>query len=320
MSRITVTERGRKLQKEIMQELLDKSNHSLKKKGSPSNNNSLDTSKIRSPRSASDKRAPKNNDTNSNFHLTIHQSIVKELSYLESEDNYRTSKIKLPELTDHKYLQAKVEKMVKDLNKSLKPTSKIDSSSLPLLSTIQQQSSQLSSKNIGIIDQSSNLQTSYLGNSTRFNPDADKFMVSQHYKLLHIESTIAKMIERHNESQKKILETATKVLTNFEKKKKKIIDDNHKPPVFLESIQEENADAIDVLMRKTNSHFRKRKRLAQYWRDKYETAWDRYDDMKTAKFENILAEVRGKKGHREDYYDYLISTNRNSEGLGKSRK
>jgi hypothetical protein len=316
MSRITVTERGRKMQKDILQEFADKSNLSPKKKESP---NSLNTSKIKSPRSSSAGHNSRTLDVHNEKNLTIHQTIVRDLSHLESEDNYRSPKIRLPEIAEHKYLKIKAEKILKDLNKSLKPSEKLDSSSLPLLTTLQH-TSNISSKHIGIIDHSSHLQSSYLGNSTRFMPESDKFMVSQHYKLLHLESTIAKMVERHQESQKKILDTATKVLTNFEKSRKKVIDDNHKPPVFLESIQEENADAIEVLMRKTNSHFRKRKRIAQYWRGKYEPDWDKYDDMKTEKFAHTLADVRDKKGHREDYYDYLISTNRKSEILVKPRK
>ena len=75
--------------------------------------------------------------------------------------------------------------------------------------------------------------------------DSDQFHLNQHHNILHLESTIAKMVERYNLSQKRALDTATKVLFNYEKKQKMEMDASHKPPVFIDGLRTSNQEARD---------------------------------------------------------------------------
>lgn len=297
MSRITVTERG----KRFLVELNKGDRHTENKKQSL--NNSLENSRSKSPRSLNSAKRTINANDKSELHLTIHQNIVKELSYLEEEESFKSPKIKLPMLSENRYLKKKVDKMLDDLNKTIPKSEKVDLSSLPLLTTLQNQSHN-TSKIITILDQSNSLQTSN-GNIQRTIPD-DKFHANEHYKLLHLESKITKLLERHTETQKKCFDTASKVLSRLDRDNKRKLEADFKPPEDLDQIKARNQDALAILMRNTNSNYRKKKRLAHYWRDKYEKNWQEYHDMKTEHFQQKLNAARSKKHNREDYYNYLV--------------
>lgn len=120
----------------------------------------------------------------------------------------------------------------------------------------------------------------------------DRFGVDQYPKILYYESTITRLIERHNDNKKKFLKTAKQVLDNFDKKIRQHHDQNHKPPELLESMREKNPDAVDVLLRSTRSQFRKNNRLNTYWKEKYQPYQARYSDLTTKRFENHMAGVR----------------------------
>jgi hypothetical protein len=121
---------------------------------------------------------------------------------------------KIPNLGEGRYLKKKVFKMTNDINKSLNKTEKLTSNSLPLLTTVL--SPRQSTKTMTLLD-SNNSHISLISNTNRMS-DTDQFNISQHHKIVHLESTIQKMIERYNQSQKRALDTASRVLANFEKK------------------------------------------------------------------------------------------------------
>jgi hypothetical protein len=83
-------------------------------------------------------------------------------------------------------------------------------------------------------------------------------------------------------------------------------DASHKPPVFIDGLRTNNEEAMEVLMRKTNSKCRKKGRIARFWRNKYEENWEKYSDLQTHKFQQELDHLRQSKPSRSDYYDYLL--------------
>ena len=112
----------------------------------------------------------------------------------------------------------------------------------------------------------------------------NQFMVKNHFQLLHIESSIEKMLDRYKFNKRKLEDVEKKVLLKHENKKRNITEKNHKPPEFLEEIKQNNPEAIEILARKTNAPLRFKKRLGQIIKKEYQPYWDYFGGRATKQF------------------------------------
>jgi len=108
----------------------------------------------------------------------------------------------------------------------------------------------------------------------------DMFMVKYHHKILHIESTVEKMIERYRFKKNALDAIEKQVSERYQKKILYVTEKNHKPPAFLDDIKQGNSDAIDILARKTNAPLRFKKRINHGFKKKYQKYWQNLNEHK----------------------------------------
>ncbi len=289
MSRITVTNKGRLLQQELLKDVVEES-FTLKQRDTAS----LDwtESSMMTTKSPQKGKTPRKLEGVILGQMTINETIKCELQDLDNE-NISKNQIVSEELVNNKFLQAKIAKLNTALNKeSFMVSTPKKSEKLPLsLPQITQTLDRGYGSN-NYTDSTHNMSYQSRAGSQAALEYTDRFGVDQYPKILYYESTITRLIERHNDNKKKFLKTAKQVLDNFDKKIRQHHDQNHKPPELLESMREKNPDAVDVLLRSTRSQFRKNNRLNTYWKEKYQPYQARYSDLTTKRFENHMAGVR----------------------------
>ncbi len=281
-SRIIVTEKGQALRKEIEKEF-NKDKFSLKRIDTATYNSLNEPiSLLRTP-----KKESKVEVYEGIFgHLTINETIKRDLSPYDEQDVTKMLTLET-DFADNTFLKAKVGKLNRILNKSVPNSRRNEATTfltLPNAKTVTERSSRVFDANTMSIN-------SRGGNNTTMR-NADTFRPDLYPKIMQCEMGITKLLERHVENKKRMLNTAKQVLENYEKKVHSVTDQNHKPPELLESLRADNPEAVDILLRNTQSKFRMQDRLHNYHKQKFQPYQRKYSDMSTKRFQNHLNSVR----------------------------
>ena len=279
MSRIVLTSTGRNLQKEILKEIGDDT-YTIKQRDTANSNSLADTSLA-----SKDQTKIQNHKRTSNWlfkQTTINEQIRRNLEHLDDEDPSTHNAFSI-DYSNNKFLQAKIAKLNNQLNKDNPYRKKSEFLCLPPISGNGQS---ISPRGSSPMDISANY-------SVRGSADlSDQFVMDQQHKVLHYESSITRLMEKHLLNEKQILKTANQVLKNYDRRLQIISDQNHKPPELLESLREKNPEAVEVLLRNTNSNFRKQKRLSNYAKKKFQPYQNRFSDLTTKRFKTHLDTIR----------------------------
>ena len=123
----------------------------------------------------------------------------------------------------------------------------------------------------------------------------DKFRVDLYPKLRQYECKAARLVEKHIANKKEMLRSARKVLDTYNKRAQELNEDTPKAPDFMEGLREKNPEAVDVLLRQTNSLFRKNRRIAAYWEQKYKPCQVKYRDITTKRFQAQLERIQERR-------------------------
>jgi len=274
MSRIVITDKGRLLQSELKKEV-EKDTFSLKHRDTATFD-SFAADNTFANRTPKKKPIAKLFEGGILGHLTINETIKKELAPLEDEEGTNTMIMETGS-GNNKFLQAKLNKLNTELLKN-SPMSKKPAGTTTIFTLPQIGSS------FGNMEHNISLHSRGISQGHLQGELTDRFGVDQYSKILHYESSISRLIERHIDNKKKILRTAKQVLENYDKKIRSLTDQNHKPPELLESLRADNPEAVEVLLRNTRSKFRKMKRIDNYYQQKYKPFQERYNDMMTKRF------------------------------------
>ena len=275
--RITVTERGRQLQRELMKELKTDSQMYLSPRIGQSHSPRLSEPPYNSVLS---NRGPLANDRS-------HFSPPHESSYMSrgydgsfrsrtKEDEYvRLPRIDFkPELEQNPFLKKKMAKINNDITKlEMKPDKASRTESTPLL--VNMETSYIPS--MGGYDQSINT-----ANTRRTELD-DKHTIRSYVKMLHRESEIETLLKRHQKNLNTIARTQQRVEKKYNNLKKSEEDEKSKPPAFLEQIQQHNPSAIEALHRTTNYDTRRFGRVNGRVKKVYESYWNHFQDLSRKK-------------------------------------
>jgi len=277
MSRIVVTDKGRLLQNEIRKDVISDT-FAIKHRDTANFDSFADnTMLMKTPK----KKAPaKLFEGGILGHLTINETIKKELAPLEDEEGVNAM-LKEAGIENNKFLQAKVNKLNQQLFKNAPSSTKAGTTILTIPQTLQQVGLE---KNYGYTDHNISMH-SRGASQGQVGEMTDRFGVDQYPKIVNYESSISRLIERHIDNKKKMLRTAKQVLENYDKKIRSLTDQNHKPPELLESLRAHNPDAVDVLLRNTRSNFRKMKRIDNYYQEKYKPFQEKSSDLMTKRFQ-----------------------------------
>lgn len=293
MSRIVVTNKGRLLQNELLKEGQNDS-FILQQRDTAPYESFLEPSTYRvSPRSQTIKKK----EPEVLHVLTINENIKKELEPLE-EESYTSRTDLSMQYANSKFLQEKIAKINNNLNKNLLTPKGgeyigITLPHIPTSNILKNESSRYRNSSAAIDHNTSafSVKTSLQGSDM-----VDKFGVNHYNKLLHYESSINRLVERHIHNEKQALKTAKKVLENYGKRVYDLTNQNLKPPEFLDGLKEKNPEAVEVLMRNTNFKFRKEKRINHYYQQKYEPYQSRYRSMETKRYAEQIQSIRQRKG------------------------
>lgn len=281
-SRITVTEIGRKKQREMLQDLtLDTPTLVLPPRKRASN--------LPSPFYIGDPTSNRGSNQGTNSRDILHLSLDGPNSSLhinnssfqsrrKDTEHLKLPKLDLkPELEQNSFLKRKFDKLNQLISKIESRHERahrmsFDSSSYTpyvngldsshLLSNMHDQS--IHNRSGGDIDMN------------------DKFMVKQVVKLLHTESEAEVLMMRH----KKNLELMEKIRGNIAKKnekRKSFGEEGHKPPNLVDCIKKTDPEAIEALQRNTNYMYRRKIRIKERLRDKYQGFWNQFQDIKQKK-------------------------------------
>ena len=295
MSKIVITEKGKTLQRELFKEQL--------LLNFLPQNTYLDTNTIDQSQSRSASKII-NLSTNQEDQFKSEQikhklpTTLNEDNTINNANNYGYSMSFNPKnknLSDPSLNNTYVKKRIMDLSRDLRKELsekhlKYKSLHIPSQNNTRRQDisflhvSSVSPPSSSLIN---NLQNSYeydeIINKTN-DTVKDQFMVRNHYQLLHIESSIEKMLDRYKLSRRKIEDVEKKIQLKYENIKRDVTEKNHKPPEFLEDIKQNNPDAMEILTRKTNSPFRHKKRLGQIIKKEYQPYWDYFGERATKQF------------------------------------
>lgn len=275
-TRITVTERGRALQREMMKELkLDTSFQSNRSGGR--------ISSFSPPQTLPSHRTAHGLASRRDF---MHLSVPTGLDSSRINRSFRskskdTEFVKLPriefrpDMNQNPFVQKKLEKMNRNIEKLETRNDKLQKSSADNLPYLLNTENSLAYTNI--YDQSYSNQ-----NSTR-NDLNDKLVVRNYVKMLHRETEVETLMKRHQKN----LDTMEKIQEEVHKKYRKLKrfeeEENHKPPALLDDIRHRYPEAVDALHRETNFFNRKVGRVREKAKDKYQPFWNHFQDLSRKK-------------------------------------
>ena len=275
--RITVTERGRQLQKVLLHELKFEESFRV---GS-GHVHSLSPNLIEPTHSNTrSNRVSYLND--SSLHLPGYNSTsishVYDKSYRSRSKDSEYVKLPRidfkPELEQNAFVRRKIEKLNRDLSRletRSDKTSKMDSH--PLL-----QSSENS------YNQSFDQHGQSFNNVITRRPELnDKFVVRNYVKMLHMESGIESLLKRHERNRTMIDKTQQQVEKKYNNLKKFEVDEKSKPPTHLSQIKNHNPDALEALYRQSNYAHRKFGRLNNRAKKVYQPYWSHFQDLSRKK-------------------------------------
>ena len=285
MSRVTVTDKGRLLQSELMGEVIEGSFISRPREHDSyisviDNGFTLKQPKMKSK--STQKRGelfPK--------HLTINEEIKKNLEFLDVKPGEK-SPLKL-DLYNNPYLINKLTKMNQNMYKS--PTTRRSEPGSVTLPPILSARGSHMSRISGSIDQNA----SYSPRESMLPDEIDQSVMVNSPQKIHYESSINRLVEKHLLNEQKMLKTAKQVLENYGKRVQTIDAENHKPPMLLETLKQKNPEAVEILMRNTKLEFRKKLRLDNYWQQKYQPYQSRFQDYQTKKVADRMQQIRQRK-------------------------
>lgn len=277
-ARITVTEHGRAIQREMVRAFLMnnsfQSNDSRAKDSSSSPQNFGEMGSLQ--RHTNPVVDRKNNILLSGEGLNLNSSRIQSSFRSKSRDE----NIKLPriefsqELDNNPFIKQKLDKMNEYISKfeSRKDKSQNFADNLTYLA-----SSENSYIQNNIHDQSITHQI------TVRNDMYDRVMVKNYAKWLHAESEAEMLLKRHESNIKKMQKIQTEVQKRCINQKKFKDEENHKPPALLDDIRENNPSAIEALQRETQAFKRKFRRIREKVKSKYEPTWNQFQDLSKKK-------------------------------------
>lgn len=288
MSRITVTDKGRLLQSELIGDVTEGSFTSRQHEQVSyitmiDNGFSLKKSRTKSTQNRGE-LFPK--------HLTINEEIKKNLEFLEDKPGKEKTPLQL-DLYNNPYLISKLTKMQQNALKGSPTTRRSEPGSITLPPILSARGSHVSKFAASRDPYGSNSPRDSMNIQDEI--DQSSVLTMSYPKKIHYESSINRLVEQHLLNEKKMLKTAKKVLENYDKRVHAIESENHKPPVLLETLQKKNPEAVEILMRNTKQEFRKKARLDNYWQQKYQPYQSRFQDYQTKKVANRMEEIRQKK-------------------------
>ena len=292
MSRIIITERGRKLQNEMLKEQFSL-NFLPTPKSYLESSNRLDQSHSRSLskiRTLSGNRGEQSKSSQSNHKF----SIINNEDDINISNPHRHSISICPRrkdnVLDHSldnpYIKKRINQLIRHFQKEL-PDKRINLKAL-INGTGGMNSHDTSVLNVLSMSPPplNNLLSSY--EYDQINPKIgsknDQYMVQHHSRLLHIESSIEKMLGRYKFNKSKMEDFESKVQLVYEKKKKDVNNNNNKAPLLINDIKEQNAEAIEILARKTNAPLRHKKYIVEKIKKDYQPFWDNVESRASKQF------------------------------------
>lgn len=276
--KITITERGRAIQKELMKELRFDDSFRISpsggrhKSGSPSHIGPAGTNSNResnydiSRREITRRSVPLDQNTSRIYNNKSFRSHSRESEIIKlPKIHFR------PNLEQNPFIRSKVTKLNREIErlelqteKSFKEHTETVSHLLPS-----------DSRNIlpSMHDQSLVIQM----------PDRpslqDKFMVRHYVKMLHAESEVEKIVKRHEKNMLMMKRIEEEVQKRYRKMKAFQDEEDHKKPELLDDIREEHADAIAALQKQTFYGQRKQERIKLKTVAKYRDVWNKFQDL-----------------------------------------
>ena len=294
MSKIVITEKGKKIQRELLKEqfsldLLHPNPYLETNTLDHSQNRSLSKIITLSRHEGDLSKSVANHKLSTILNEGNTINVANQYGY-SSSFSQKKKDPSHESLDNNPYVKKRIKELARDMLKELSEKNlKYKSIDVPSLNSGQRQDT--SFLHFSSISPSStitgNLQNSYeydeIINQTN-DTVKNQFMVKNHFQLLHIESSIEKMLDRYKFNKRKLEDVEKKVLLKHENKKRNITEKNHKPPEFLEEIKQNNPEAIEILARKTNAPLRFKKRLGQIIKKEYQPYWDYFGGRATKQF------------------------------------
>lgn len=290
MARIAVTQKGRNLMAELAKDTEDDS-FIMEKRDTilyiPETQTTIN-SKLTSRNSPNKKLAeviPR--------HPTINQNIKRDLESLALDDDSTANINSLNNLyANSNFLKNKLAKITNSTSTPNMSVGKADPSSL-ILPTITTGRGSVNRTSVNILTGDASF--SLHGATPTFSENTDRFGVNLYPKLRQYECKAARLIEKHIANEKEMLKTARRVLETYNKRAQELNADTTKAPDFMEGLREKNPEAVDVLLRQTNSLFRKNRRIATYWEQKYKPCQTKYRDITTKRFQAQLERIHERR-------------------------
>jgi len=277
-TRITVTERGRALQKEMMRDLKLETSFQSNRSGGKGNSFSP-------PQTLQSHRT--NNGLISRRDFVYLSVPTTGLDSSRINRSFRSKSkdadfVKLPriefrsDLDQNPFVKKKLEKMNRNIEKlETRNETKYQKTAADNLPYLMNTDNSYAYTNI--YDHSISNQT-----STR-NDLNDKLVVRNYVKMLHRETEVETLLKRHQKN----LDTMEKIQEEVHKKYRKLKrfeeEENHKPPALLDDIRHKYPEAVDALHRETNFFNRKVGRVREKAKEKYQPFWSNFQDLSRKK-------------------------------------
>lgn len=275
-ARITITTKGRTLQKEMLKELKTEETS----RTHSSRNHVLSPFYLVNPNTHQNREITAGNTSL----LEGNSSARNDVSRSYMSRSKESERIKLPrvsfrpELERVPYIRRKLEKLNADISRL---GSRADRS-FNLDTSGYVNPTDNSYLNSHFLDQSANRQLSAERRGRSFDLNG-KLTAKSYLKILHVEHDSERLIHRHERNLRIINRIQEDVSRKCQQDKHAEWERTRKRPELLDGLRETHPEAVDALFRETKVFQRRKHRIREKALDKYQKAWNQFRDLSKQK-------------------------------------